>query len=158
MAGESGAWRCGGCCGGKTNGEILGECEERVREMGGGEEVVVPQELRMGWRDEMGKKKKEGGEGDEGGEDGESARLAEGFVQTAPVAGPSSASSGGRETTTSRGTAVPPTARPAPPSNPPAPALQQIAAQRVSNDVWLDRLIIALAVLLAAVVAKVMLA
>lgn len=50
LAGESRGWRCGGC-GGRRNEDILRE------EGGGGEEgkgVVVPEELKFGFRDEMG--------------------------------------------------------------------------------------------------------
>lgn len=191
LAAESPAWRCGVCCGGKTNAEIMAECEQRVRELAaasGKEEeevVVVPPELTMGWRDEMEKqKKKKGAEGEDededgdGDEDGESARLAEGFVRTAPASG--SGSGSGSASASSAETAdpgpgraaetaarsVPPTTETASPPNlgpaaAPAPTQQQAIQRRVSNDdvpVWLDRLIIAVAVLLAAVVAKVMLA
>ncbi|KAK4156340.1 ubiquitin-conjugating enzyme/RWD-like protein [Chaetomidium leptoderma] len=173
LAGESGKWRCGVCCGGKSNGEVLGECEERVREMRDAEEVKVPEELKMGWRDEMeeGRKKKEEGEED-GEESEESDRLAEGFVQTAPpvVSGSGSGTSGGEAAVTGQRAAAGSTVPPPPPTRtvpspsplPVAaagPALQQVQ-HRVADDVpvWLDRLIVALAVLLAAVVAKVMLA
>ncbi|KAK4127880.1 UBC-like protein [Parathielavia appendiculata] len=153
LAGESRGWRCGVCCGGKTNAEILRECEERAREMGGegaaGEEVKVPEELKMGWRDEMEGKKKE-----EEAADGESDRLAEGFVQTAPLAASSSSGTGQQ---TAGGSIVPPL----PPSQLPVtagPALQHAQRRADEVSVWLDRLIVAVAVLLAAVVAKVMLA
>ncbi|GAB1314119.1 Ubiquitin-conjugating enzyme E2 6 [Madurella fahalii] len=164
LAAESVGWRCNGC-GGRTNGEIMSQCEERVKEMGGvaaaagkAEEEKVPEELKMGWKDEMeankGKKKEEF--------DDESARLAEGFVQTAPVATASRPS--GDEVTAAASTVLT-EIRPAPtPSNSTraaaGPALQQRAAdRRASNeDAWLDRLIIAVAILLAAIVAKVMLA
>ncbi|OTA93477.1 hypothetical protein M434DRAFT_21449 [Hypoxylon sp. CO27-5] len=97
LAAESRAWKCGVCA--KTNGEIIAECEERCREhdgqnQGRREEVQVPAELKMGFRDEMekaGKSSDGGGESGGGGgggegaaEDAESAELAEGFVQTVP--------------------------------------------------------------------------
>ncbi|KAH6845418.1 ubiquitin-conjugating enzyme/RWD-like protein [Chaetomium sp. MPI-CAGE-AT-0009] len=164
MAAESTAWKCGACCGGKNNGEILGECAERVKEMGeaAGEEVAVPEELKMGWRDEMeakGKKAKEG----EGEGDGESDALAEGFVQTAPVLPSSSAGSSAQQQQMGRGSAVPQPTRTVPLPNPPlvaaGPPLQQVQRRAVDEGtVWLDRLIVAVAVLLAAVVAKVMFA
>ncbi|KAK3299247.1 ubiquitin-conjugating enzyme/RWD-like protein [Chaetomium fimeti] len=167
MAGESTAWKCGACCGGKNNGEILGECVERVREMGeaaAAEEVSVPEELKMGWRDEMeAKGKKAGEEGGEGG-DGESDGLAEGFVQTAPVLPTSSSSSGSgqQQQQMAGGSAVPQPTRTVPLPNPPpvaaGPPLQQLQPRADESTVWLDRLIIAVAVLLAAVVAKVMFA
>ncbi|KAK4238499.1 hypothetical protein C8A03DRAFT_33482 [Achaetomium macrosporum] len=167
LAAESVGWRCGVCCGGKTNGEILGECEERAKEMAGQgagvEEVKVPEELKMGWRDEMEGQKKKGKEreGEGESEDEESARLAEGFVRTTPVpVDPGSTEAGQR---TAGASAASPAARLVAEPNPPqpvaGPALQQIQP-RVAEDVpaWLDQLIIAVAVLLAAVVAKVMLA
>lgn len=174
LAAESVAWRCAVCAGSsKTNGEIMAECEERVREkrsQEGGEqkeeEVVVPKELKMGWRDEMEKERGKGkGKGREE-DDEESARLAEGFVQTAPVALSSSGTAAAAATTglqTAGGSAAASRVGmvPAPGPLPPAhgPALRQID-RRAVNDVpaWLDRLIMAVAILLAAVVAKVMLA
>ncbi|KAL2151804.1 hypothetical protein VTH82DRAFT_4987 [Thermothelomyces myriococcoides] len=173
LAAESRAWRCGACCGGKTNAEILAECEERAKEAGldgKGEqdEVKVPEELKMGWRDEMEANRQGPGQQmqaqaqaqDE--PDGESDALAEGFVQTAP-SGESSATGHqqqipDRQRQTqqqqqfTQGSTVPqPTTRTAP--------LQQVRQGPVDETtVWLDRLIFAVAVLLAAVVAKVMLA
>ena len=61
LAGESGGWRCRGC-GGRSNGEIMREREEAAR---GAEQVEekVPDELRLGYRDELGNgKEKEEGE------------------------------------------------------------------------------------------------
>ncbi|KAL8943793.1 MAG: hypothetical protein Q9211_000836 [Gyalolechia sp. 1 TL-2023] len=61
LAAESRSWRCQGC-GGTTNGEILKAEEERCKEMEGSQgfaEAIattqVPDELRFGFRDEMGK-------------------------------------------------------------------------------------------------------
>ncbi|KAL9006765.1 MAG: hypothetical protein Q9188_000452 [Gyalolechia gomerana] len=61
LAAESRSWRCQGC-GGTTNGEILKAEEERCKEMEGGQGSAkaiatdqVPDELRFGFRDEMGK-------------------------------------------------------------------------------------------------------
>ncbi|OCK85646.1 UBC-like protein [Lepidopterella palustris CBS 459.81] len=57
MAGESAAWRCAGC--GRSNGEIMKEKVEAVKAMeASGEkrkEEVVPDELRLAYRDELGK-------------------------------------------------------------------------------------------------------
>ncbi|KAI0118581.1 UBC-like protein [Hypoxylon sp. NC0597] len=92
LAAESRGWKCAVC--GKTNGEIIAECEERCREHDAAnegkreEEVQIPAELKMGFRDEMEKAGKSGdggeGAGEGAAEDAESAELAEGFVQTAP--------------------------------------------------------------------------
>lgn len=52
MAGQSRGWRCGTC--GKRNEEIMEEVEQAVREHGaGGREEVVPQELRLAYRDDL---------------------------------------------------------------------------------------------------------
>ncbi|KAI9858046.1 MAG: hypothetical protein M1830_006351, partial [Pleopsidium flavum] len=59
MAGESRGWRCGGC--GRSNEEILAECVEAARkkeEEGETQkkvEVVVPEGLRLAYRDEIGR-------------------------------------------------------------------------------------------------------
>jgi ubiquitin-conjugating enzyme E2 J1 len=158
LAGESQAWRCGACGAGKSNGEILAECEERVREMGLEEEVqAVPEELKMGWRDEMEAKGKGKGK-EEKSEDGESDGLAEGFVQTVPVPA-AAAPSGG---TMAGAVPPPPPTRTVPSPSPlpvaAGPTLQQVQRRVDDTAVWLDRLIVAVAILLAAVVAKVMLA
>lgn len=168
LAGESAAWRCGGCCGGKTNGEIMAEWADKVREMGGDkkegaaaaageEEEKVPEELKMGWRDEMEGKGKGKGKGKDDDGDGESDALAEGFVQTTPVQAAASSTDG------AAGGSVPPPTRTAPSPSPlpvaaGGPALQQVQRRADEVPVWLDRLIVAVAILLAAVVAKVFLA
>ena len=60
LARESRGWRCGGC-GGRSNEEVMLELEERCREEGGArEEEKVPDELRLEFRDQLGKDK--GGE------------------------------------------------------------------------------------------------
>ena len=108
LAAESRAWRCAVCA--RSNLDIVRECEERCRELdaqNGGEgssaagaaarkEVEVPAELKMGFRDEMGKEKEKGNAAAGAGasaettsrndeSDAETAQLAEGFVQTVPL-------------------------------------------------------------------------
>ncbi|POS81036.1 ubiquitin-conjugating enzyme E2 6 [Diaporthe helianthi] len=110
LAAESKGWRCA-ACGGRTNEDIMRECEGAARaaaeaEAGEGRaaaEVVVPPELSMGFKDEMEKKAKAAaaaaaaaaGADTAGGnieataravDDAETAELAEGFVQTVPRA------------------------------------------------------------------------
>lgn len=56
LAAESKAWRCTGC--GKSCEEVMREQEERVKEAeseGRRKEEAVPQELKLGYRDELGK-------------------------------------------------------------------------------------------------------
>ncbi|EAA31510.2 UBC-like protein [Neurospora crassa] len=176
MATESRAWKCQAC--GKTNEEIIWECEEAAKEhQGEGQaEVEVPSDLKMGWRDEMDKNSsgavaasRSGAQQDE--EDAESAELAEGFVQTVPLppapqprsVGVTSSSS----TPAQPGQGVPQPTRTIPlPSqfNPhPPPMMQHRRPQqvRVSNDevtFWIDRLIVVLSIALAAMILKVFLA
>lgn len=111
MAAESKSWRCNGC-GGRTNEEIIRECEEAANaaaeeagsSSGAQKEVEVPAELKMGFRDEMEKAAAAAAAtaAVAGGgatvppsgpnieavapadDDSETAELAEGFVQTVP--------------------------------------------------------------------------
>lgn len=57
LARESRGWRCAGGCGGRTNQEVLRECEEEWKAMEGegGErkEDAVPEELRLEYRDDL---------------------------------------------------------------------------------------------------------
>lgn len=58
MAKDSGAWTCAGC--GKSNAHIMTEREELVRDIekkeGKRKEDEIPEELRLAYRDELGKK------------------------------------------------------------------------------------------------------
>lgn len=181
MATESRAWKCQAC--GKTNEEIIRECEEAAKEhQGEGErqpDVEVPSDLKMGWRDEMDKNNNSGAAASGSGaqpqqdeEDAESAELAEGFVQTVPL--PAEASSSSSMPPAQPGQGVPQPTRTIPlpahfnsqPQPHPhlmiqhrqPPPLQQV---RVSNDevtFWVDRLIVVLSIALAAMILKVFLA
>lgn len=78
LAGLSTDWKCGLCMEGKTNEEILKESEELCKELGIRREDVekesVPEELKMGFKNEKGEVETES--------DKEDAELAEGFVRT----------------------------------------------------------------------------
>jgi ubiquitin-conjugating enzyme E2 J1 len=172
LAAESGSWRCGVCSGGKTNREIMAEQDEVVRkldeEQGSSrkmDEVEVPAELKMGFRDEMEKAAAAGTAGSvhaEGQVDEESAQLAEGFVQTAPVVEVQPP-----RVDTSSLPARPAQTVPQPTRTVPLPEQQLAAAagqaqlqQRRGNEgvpMWIDRLIFVLGILLAAMVLKVFL-
>lgn len=173
IAKETPAWRCSGC-GGRSNGEILAECEEafRAKEREDGEkgedEVEVPRELQMGFKDEMGKGKETKREADT-----EEAELAEGFVRTAAVAPVDEPTQpvveAARIPPPTPTTQEPRTSHPAPhtPYRAPAPTPQQIApppqaqpTQTRSNDgvpLWIDRAIAGVVVLLVAMVLKLLL-
>lgn len=153
LALESQSFRCPACA--RTNKEIMQECQEQAAAMGTAseDEKEVPSELKMGWKDEMNgtavmeHEKPEHGERVES--DGESARLAEGFVRTAPVD-----SSAAAPVPAAAAAPRPGASRPAvAPQRQPAATAQRRPAP-VNNGVpqWLDHLIVFLFVLLAAVV------
>jgi ubiquitin-conjugating enzyme E2 J1 len=139
MAESSSAWRCSTC--GKSNAAIMKECEDAAKEKGEGAEVVVPSELRMGFKDEMG-----------GAKDNEEGELAEGFVRTVDGAGDYPAARPAQGVPLPTGAAT--TAR-----IQPAQRVQEQIAQRPNEGVpmWIDRSIAAVVVLLVAMVLKVLL-
>ncbi|KAI9816905.1 MAG: hypothetical protein M1827_001550 [Pycnora praestabilis] len=66
MAEESRAWRCAGC--GRSNDDIIAECENAAKEVEVKDGEMrkmdeVPEELRLAYRDEMGKAGRSGSEG-----------------------------------------------------------------------------------------------
>ena len=167
LAAESPAFKCSMC--NKSNREIIKECEERAKAEGPSEEVQVPEELNMGFKDEMEAKKKAGESKDE---EEEGAQLAEGFVQTAPLP-PANANSGAAASTATPIQAAQATVHqraprpaqtvPQPTATIPPPAHQaqaQAAGPRRLEDggvpVWIDRLIVALVALLAFLILRVM--
>jgi ubiquitin-conjugating enzyme E2 J1 len=177
LAGLSAGWRCGVC--GRSNKEVIAECEERVREKGEEkiEEVEVPKELSLGYKDDMQKnfeREKKEKEDEvlrqrEGGMDEDAAELAEGFVGTGNPGeeGSSSASAypvARPAQSVPQPTSTVPQHQTAPP-NPTAPArianaYPQQAAQRRSNDgvpIWIDRAIAGIVVCLVFMVLKILL-
>jgi ubiquitin-conjugating enzyme E2 J1 len=164
LANESSTFKCSSC--GKTNSEIIQECEERAKDASSSaQEVEVPKELNMGWRDEMGAKKEGENKTEQTNDDAETAQLAEGFVQTAPDAGPADNNtlaaqpqSDNWNPTPTRTTPLPAPAAQAPVQ---APVVQARQARRASDDgvpLWLDRAIVVLVVLLVALVLKIIFA
>ncbi|KAG5813476.1 hypothetical protein H9Q74_003059 [Fusarium xylarioides] len=168
LANESPAFKCATC--GKTNGEIIKECEERAKEASSSaQEVEIPKELNMGWRDEMGAKKEGESKTEQTNDDAETAQLAEGFVQTAPdsvtAANDSSAPqppAENRNPTPTRTTPLPvPAAQGLVPQAAAQAQAQAQQARRATDDgvpLWLDRTIVVLVVLLVALVLKIIFA
>lgn len=172
-------WKCSVCA--KTNGEIMKEAEEAAKEEGEVEEVEVPKELSMGYKDEMGGKvKTEKEKPEEEMQEAETvarrssmtdseAALAEGFVNTGldGAEDPNHAPAASSSTTTYPPARPSQTApRPTGASIPNAPraavanAYPAQMAQRVSNDgvpVWVDRAIGAITFCLVALFLKVLL-
>lgn len=154
LATESRTFRCAICA--KSNADIIAEAEAASKDVEGqAADVVVPDELKMGWRDEMAQAGGSAGDGGDvasasapaatTGHDSETAALAEGFVPTpAPAPAP---------------------APPQPTRTIPLPEVQQHQqiAQLVqySDDgvlAWLDRAIFIVGVLLLAMFLKVLVA
>ncbi|KAI1444601.1 UBC-like protein [Annulohypoxylon stygium] len=164
LASESSSWRCATC--GKTNGEIIAECEERCKELSAEndgkdrKEVEVPAELKMGFRDEMERAKAASEEGAK--EDAESAELAEGFVQTVPdheVLRPTPTTALPRAAQPAQGVPVPTGRTPLP--DPVGQGISTPVTTRASPDTgvppWIDYAIISLMIMLIAMVLKVFL-
>ncbi|PHH51699.1 Ubiquitin-conjugating enzyme E2 J1 [Ceratocystis fimbriata CBS 114723] len=84
MAAASPSFRCATCR--KTNAEIMSECEAAAAKHSGSSTplVEVPSELKLAFKDELTSGKKPITDQEKEDAD-EEARLAEGFVQTAPV-------------------------------------------------------------------------
>lgn len=182
LARESRDWRCHGC-GGRSNGDIIRECEEAARaaeaEAGSStaREVEVPAELKLGFRDEMEKAAAAAAAaaGPGGGasaeataqamDDAETAELAEGFVQTVPRANLDDAASSMAASIARPGQTVLQPTRTIPLPNAAhntAVPMQQAQLQRQTLDgngvpKWVDRVIAALAVSLLAMILKVFL-
>ncbi len=164
MALQSRSWKCPACS--KTNLEILTECEKEAALLAPEKkpDEAVPKELKMGWRDEM-RPAGDAGPSDSDAGDAESHELAEGFVQTAPVAGEMSAA----PAPVSQPQAAYPAARPvqgvpqptATTPLPPVPqAAMQLQQQRHSNDgvpEWVDKAIFGVVACLIVMILKMIL-
>ncbi|UNI19179.1 E2 ubiquitin-conjugating enzyme [Purpureocillium takamizusanense] len=172
LAHESGSYACSTC--GRTNADLIAESEKRAHEhaSSASEEVQVPQELSMGWKDEMQARKDADSKATQGpgssatpetrrDDESEGAELAEGFVTTAP---PTQRTDENRQTVSPAG---PPTqatqVQRAPSVTGQAnnlhrrPQLQQIlGAPNDGVPLWIDRAIVALVILLGAVLFKVL--
>jgi len=165
LAGESARWRCGGCSGGKSNEEILKECAEEAGKLDGGkerEEEKVPEELRMGFKDEMG--------GADGGSKEGSAETSEkeGGEETSTRVDGGANSSSWRYPPPRPAQTVPQPTAPIPPT--PAIQAQITSAPQISTQtrqptqvhiqsedaipVWIDRMIVGLVICLVFTVVK----
>ena len=173
MAGASGAWKCSIC--GESNEEVLKESEGRWREMEGDgakrEEVAVPGELKIVYKDELeeGKGKEKASEEKEE-DDEEANELAEGFVATYPkaepaqsVAKPTASSLTPTPTQPLPQARAPPQARPPQTTAPPNIALayqEPTVAQVLSNEgvpAWIDMCIAGVVLGLVVMILKILL-
>jgi ubiquitin-conjugating enzyme E2 J1 len=157
LAQESVSFKCAVCA--KSNADIIAECEDRCKETTSlSQEISVPAELNMGWRDELEAAKNDQSSSTRPSEsssevaqgDGlpitepSEAELAEGFVQTTPNAADGFS------------------------THPPAPILGMRNREPPSTarhtgtgaeavPLWIDRVIVALVILLVAILLKVLL-
>ena len=139
LARESRGWRCGGC--GGRNEDVLAREGDRAREIGEGVKVEVPEELRLGFKDQMGEAKEAKGKGKES--EGEGVERKEGELKREPV-----------EKKEVAQTVVAP-AGPAIALH--APPTAGLASQRVSTDgvpAWVDKAITGVAAALALLIIK----
>ncbi|KAF7538593.1 hypothetical protein G7054_g2763 [Neopestalotiopsis clavispora] len=186
LAAESKGWTCPACA--RSNEEILREVAERCRELDeaassaadGGEgsakkreEVEIPAELKMGFRDEMEKKAAQAAgttnenSGNTREEDAETAQLAEGFVQTAPLAPLPQHQQQTPPTTTAPSIPARPAQGVPQPTRtiplPPDPVGQAVAHRARDFDrdagvpVWIDYAIVSLVAVLVAMLIKILL-
>lgn len=165
-------YKCPTCA--KTNAEIMQESEEAAKASETAAEVEVPSELKMGWKDEMGKAAENSGAPvpttSQAASDHENAELAEGFVQTAapaqnveaasaapPAAGPPPATTQLGAPQAREGRHVP---QPTPTVPLPAAVSQPAQLQIAADDgipVWVDRAIVIIVVILIAMILKALL-
>jgi len=150
LARESRGWRCSGC-GGRSNEEVMKELAERCAEEGGPkEEEKVPDELRLEFRDQLGKEKEEGNGRDDGkkkeaAEQAEQAPLSDSGV---PLVQPPGSSSAAEVQTQPVTRAVP--------SRTNARVATQVRQQRPPDTGFLDKAIVGVAIALIFMIVKVM--
>ncbi|KAF9693050.1 hypothetical protein EKO04_009053 [Ascochyta lentis] len=135
MARDSGKWACAAC--GKSNDEIMKEREEAVRvtevQEGARKEEEVPEELRLAYRDELGKK-----------DEGEVEKADKGKSKAAePEVQPEVSSQDAVPKTLPSGPAMAPSIASGPPPRPtrtvPVPPLQQMVQQSPDRSLaWID--------------------
>lgn len=134
MAGESRAFTCGVCA--RSNESILREREEAAREVAGEKrEEEVPAELRLAYRDELGKGEGEKGKENANSEAGADVKAGGKGKEKEVDAEPSAASSSSVPLTTS-----PPPVIPAPNRTVPvqAQAPNPRSVRRESSLAWID--------------------
>ncbi|KAL8960102.1 MAG: hypothetical protein Q9183_005521 [Haloplaca sp. 2 TL-2023] len=160
LATESRSWRCQGC-GGTANEEILKEEEQRVKELeekDGSKKTSteeVPDELRFGFRDELGKgKSQDKGKGKEVINDERESAL-DHRRASQHFAGPEDLKS--LQTPISLSPPPAPTIAPAQPLRPPVPTRTTPVPEVSTNNgvpSWIDKAIIGLIASLAVMVVK----
>ncbi|KAL6700222.1 ubiquitin-conjugating enzyme/RWD-like protein [Trichoderma pleuroticola] len=151
LAQESASFKCAVCA--RTNADIIAECEDRCKQAASPcQDISIPAELNMGWRDEL----EAAGKGqspsahpskvshvpDRSDEISEESELAEGFVKTAP--------------SIPNDVVAPPLPMPSLTTRRNSSTANQTRAGGDGVPLWIDRVIIALVILLIALVLKVL--
>jgi ubiquitin-conjugating enzyme E2 J1 len=169
LAAESHAFRCGTCA--RTNADIIQESEQRARDAERpSDDVEIPKELNLGFRDELANKKTTektaaAAAATDKDEDDETARIAEGFVPTTPSTTDvnAAASSVNPQSSNQNIHSRPARLAQASPQAATIPADPRAVAntslRRPSDGgvpVWIDRVIVVLVVLLTALVLKIL--
>lgn len=173
LARESMSFKCSTCA--RSNGDIISECEKQAEISNSATKtnVQIPSELSMGWRDEMESKNQGKGHSPDHSiipqdSDSDLAELAEGFVKTASTnreRSDQAASSTVGHTNTSasnaetriRSSVGGSSGRPL--AQPLEQRQRQLDTVGTRGDVvplWIDRAIVALVIVLAALVLKVL--
>ncbi|KAJ4325767.1 hypothetical protein N0V94_000527 [Neodidymelliopsis sp. IMI 364377] len=135
MAKDSAKWACAGC--GKSNHDIMQEREEAVNEIeeqeGGRKEDEVPEELRLAYRDELGKTDESAAESSAKGK----GRAVESEVQQGTLSQP--APSAPAAVPSHIAPPISSAPKPAPTRTVPAPPLQRIVQQSPDRSLaWID--------------------
>lgn len=161
MAAESGQFKCNGC-GGRSNREIMKEREEEAAKADGpGVEDKVPEELKLGYRDELGKGKEKEKENQTSSNSKDSSAT---IQEVEGISKLPSASQIATEPSTTSETTVPQTVIPTPqapilPAQPgqaaqTQPSRRQQATVTQESSSWLDMAIIGIAVALGIMVLR----
>lgn len=176
LAGESGKFRCQGC-GGKSNAEILGEQEELARKLeeeegSMREEEKVPEDLKLGYREDI--------EGKKETKELEGKGVVDEAAGIAAIAGAGSAPAAGENAALQENVSEPPQLPPAPqphhatvatasappPLRPqrqqttavhaavPTTQMQRQAQPEATASSWIDLAIIGIAVMLGVMILK----
>jgi len=152
LAGESRNVRCSGC-GGRSNAEIIKEVEEAAREAGKEkEEEKVPEELRLGYKDELESKGEKGKEREGPVEGEEGAGRSEVTTNGAAVASVASPLPIGGPVAAPDSSPVPTRTTATTPQAPVAPLA--VAAHSQAYPEWIDKAIVGVAIALAFMLLK----
>lgn len=159
LAGESRGWKCAGC-GGRSNEDVIREVEERAKEMGTQATVEdVPQELSLGYKDEL-EVKRDKGKGravePETETSGDATTAGEEVPKVNNCAAITTEPPAPSQPAVSAGLTAPsaPTRSTATLARPIVPSAAQSQTQSGTQPAWIDKTIIGIAIMLAFMLLK----